>query len=91
VNRIFLGRWWHWAILAASVGALWIAGDKRMHVIHFNAFILSLLLVTAIVLAILIARTHPGERITRDPLQPPGTHSDEEDGQSDPPTTSAQP
>jgi hypothetical protein len=90
VNRIFLGRWWHWAILVASVGALWIAGDGRMHVIHFNAFILSLLLATTIVLAILLARTRPGERITRDPLYSPAAHSGEEEAQSDPPTTSAQ-
>ena len=49
MSRIFLGKWWHWGILVASVAALWVAGEKRMHVIHFNAFILSLLVVTAIV------------------------------------------
>jgi hypothetical protein len=68
VSRIFLGRWWHWGILVASVAALWLAGEKRMHVIHFNAFILSLLVVTAIVVAFLVARTRPGEQVTRDPL-----------------------
>jgi len=40
-----------------------------MHVIHFNTFILSLLCVTAIVVAILIARTRPGEQVTRDRLE----------------------
>lgn len=69
MNRIFLGRWWHWVILIVSVAALWLAGEKRMHVIHFNAFILSLFVVTAIVIAVLIARTRPGEQITRDPLE----------------------
>jgi hypothetical protein len=69
VSRIFLGRWWHWGILASSVAVLWVAGAKRMHVIHFNAFILSLLCVTAIVVAILIARTRPGEQVTRDRLK----------------------
>lgn len=69
MNRIFLGKWWHWVILIVSVAALWLAGEKRMHVIHFNAFILSLFIVTAIVIAILIARTRPGEQITRDPLE----------------------
>ena len=68
MSRIFLGKWWHWGILVASVAALWVAGEKRMHVIHFNAFILSLLVVTAIVVAFLIARTRPGERVTRDRL-----------------------
>lgn len=68
MSRIFLGRWWHWGILVASVAALWLAGEKRMHVIHFNTFILSLLVVTAIVVAFLIARTRPGEQVTRDRL-----------------------
>ena len=69
MSRIFLGRWWHWGILVASVAALWLAGDKRMHVIHFNTFILSLLVVTAIVVAVLVARTRPGEQVTRDRLE----------------------
>lgn len=68
MKRIFLGRWWHWGILIASVAALWFAGEQRMHVIHFNAFILSLLAVTAIVVAILVVKTRPGEQVTRDPL-----------------------
>jgi hypothetical protein len=68
MNRIFLGRWWHWGILVASVAALWFAGANRMHVIHFNTFILSMLVVTAIVIVILVAKTRPGEQITRDPL-----------------------
>ncbi len=69
MSRIFLGRWWHWGVLIASVGALWLAGENRLHVIHFNTFILSLLGVTAIVVAVLIARTRPGEQVTRDPLE----------------------
>ena len=73
MSRIFLGRWWHWGILVASVAALWLAGEKRMHVIHFNTFVLSLLAVTAIVIAILVARTRPGEQVTRDRLDSAGS------------------
>ena len=69
MNRIFLGRWWHWIILVASVVALWLAGEKRMHVIHFNTFILSVLVGTAIVIALLVAKARPGEQITRDPME----------------------
>lgn len=72
MSRIFLGKWWHWGILIASVGALWLAGEQRMHVIHFNAFILSVLVVTAIVLALLVGGTRPGEQITRDRLDSHG-------------------
>jgi len=69
MSGIFLGKWWHWGILAVSVAALWLAGQDRMHVIHFNAFILCLLAATAIVVAILIASTRPGEQVTRDRLE----------------------
>lgn len=68
MNRIFLGKWWHWAILVASVAALWLAGGERLHVVHFNAFILSVLVVTALAVAFLIAGTRPGEQVTRDHL-----------------------
>ncbi len=79
MNQIFLGKWWHWGILIAGVVALWLAGEHRMHVIHFNTFILSLLGVTAIVVAILIFRTRPGEQITRDPLESPAHHPVDEE------------
>lgn len=69
MSRIFLGKWWHWGILAASVAALWFAGHERVHVIHFNTFILSVLAATAIIVAILIAKTRPGEQVTRDRLE----------------------
>jgi len=78
VSRIFLGKWWHWGILAASVAALWFAGHERVHVIHFNTFILSVLAATAIIVAILIAKTRPGEQVTRDRLE-----SDAEDFRTD--------
>lgn len=71
MSRIFLGKWWHWGLLIAGVVALWIAGAKRMHVIHFNSFILSLLLTAAIVVAFLVAGTRRGEQVTRDRLDFP--------------------
>jgi hypothetical protein len=71
VSGIFLGRWWHWGILAASVAVLWLAGENRMHVIHFNAFVLGLLAVTAVVVAVVVFGARPGEQMTRDPLDSP--------------------
>lgn len=79
MSRIFLGRWWHWGILVAGVVALWFAGENRMHVIHFNAFILSLLVVTAVVIVFLIARTRPGEQVTRDRLDSRAVQSSNEE------------
>jgi hypothetical protein len=69
VSRIFLGRWWHWAILVVGAALLWAAGSERMHVIHFNTFVLSVLGVTALVLGAVIRGTRPGEQVTRDPLE----------------------
>lgn len=77
MSRIFLGKWWHWCLLVAGVVALWIAGEKRMHVIHFNTFILSLLLIVAIVVAFLVAGTRRGEQVTRDRLDLPADHTPE--------------
>lgn len=68
MSRLFLGKWWHWLILVVCVAALWLAGHEKMHVVHFNAFVLSLLAATAVVLAIILAGTRPGEQVTRDRL-----------------------
>ena len=75
MSRSCLGRWWQWGILVASVAARWLAGEERMHVIHFNTFILSLFVVTAVVVAFVIAKTRPGEQVTRDPLDSRAEHS----------------
>ena len=69
MSRLFLGKWWHWAIVVAGAGALWLAGHEKAHVVHFNAFILALLAATAVVIAVIVAGTRPGEQVTRDPLQ----------------------
>jgi len=70
MRGIFLGRWWHWAILLVGAGALYFAGTKKLHVVHFNDFILGLLAAVAIVVALLLAGTRPGEQVTRDRLDP---------------------
>ena len=69
MSRLFLGKWWHWAIVVTCVGALWLAGHEKAHVVHFNGFILSLLAATAVVVAVIVAGTRPGEQVTRDPLE----------------------
>ena len=69
MSRIFLGYWWHWAILIALSAGLWVAGDNRMHVIHFNTFVSGLLVVVCVILSILLAATRPGEQVTREVLE----------------------
>jgi hypothetical protein len=69
VSKIFLGRWWHWALLIVLCAVLWIAGDNRMHVIHFNQFVSALLAGVCVILAIVLVGTRPGEQVTRDVLE----------------------
>ena len=73
MGSIFLGKWWHWSILIVVCGLLWWAGYQRLHVIHFNVFVATLALGTAIVVLVLLAGTRPGEQVTRDRIE----HSDQ--------------
>ncbi len=70
MTRVFLGKWWHWAIVVAITALLWLAGDRRMHVVEFNTFVLLLLGGAAMVVTAVLAGTRPGEQVTRDRLEP---------------------
>lgn len=69
MREIFLGKVWHWALLAAIAALLWWAGDAKLHVIHFNAFILSILAGSVVVILLVVWTTRPGEQVTRDKLE----------------------
>jgi len=69
MNHIFLGKWWHWLILVVSVLLMWSAGSQKMHVIHFNAFVLLLITGTVIAVFCIVHGTQSGEQVTRDPLK----------------------
>lgn len=68
MNRLFLGKWWHWAILVIIVGLMWFAGERKMHVIHFNFFVSMLFLGTLVALVVIVRGTDPQEQVTRDPI-----------------------
>ena len=70
MGRIFLGKWWHWCVIMVTVGLLWVAGSRRMHVIEFNTFIVLLFVFVAAVVLLLLAGTRPGEQVTRDEIKP---------------------
>ena len=68
IRQIFLGKPWHWALMAVAAGLLWYCGSKRLHVIEFNLFIIGLLVgFTASVFAIVWFHRE-GEQVTREPL-----------------------
>lgn len=69
MGKLFLGKWWHWLVLAIAIGLLWQAGVTKMHVINFNTFVLVLLAGTIITVLLLIKGTRRGEQITREELK----------------------
>ncbi len=66
LGKIFLGKFWHWAMLAVATALLWLAGSNRFHVREFNWFVIAMLIGTCVVLLCLLRFTRPGEQITRD-------------------------
>ena len=69
MGTFFLGKWWHWLLLAVMVGLLWLAGSHRLHVVDFNTFILSLTGGVIVAVGRLLGGTRPGEQVTRDPIE----------------------
>jgi hypothetical protein len=70
MSRIFLGKPLHWLVLVVITGGLWYAGDERLHVIHFNAFILTVLAISAGCVSLVLYGPGRGGRLTRDEIVP---------------------
>lgn len=68
MKGIFLGKWWHWLLLALLVALLWQVGQGKWHVIRFNWFLIALIAGTVVSLLAIIFTTKPGEQITREAL-----------------------
>ncbi len=71
MRNIFLGKTWHWALIAAISGLLWLAGNAKLHVIHFNSFVITLLIGSVVVVLLVTRTTKPGEQVTREPIEDP--------------------
>lgn len=72
MGRVFLGRPFHWLLVAALIALGWLAGRARLHVTDFNLFMAGTLVVTAGVLLLVLWSSPPGAEVTRDPLAEPG-------------------
>lgn len=70
IGKIFLGKAWHWALIAVASGLLWFCGSQRLHVIEFNIFVSAMLVLTAVAVLAVIWFHRPGEQVTRDALVP---------------------
>ncbi len=68
MRDVFLGKPWHWAIVVIVAALMAWAGGARAHVIHFNVFLIALV-VGSLLIILLILKTHrAGEQVTREPL-----------------------
>ncbi len=68
MGRVFLGKAWHWMIIAAAAGLLWFCGSKRLHVIEFNTFVIVMLAGTSLAVVSILWFHRPGDQVTRDRL-----------------------
>ena len=68
MHEIFLGKPWHWLLVAVITALLWWAGAARLHVIEFNSFIIVLLLGGLAIVLLILRTTKEDEQITREPL-----------------------
>ncbi len=70
MNRIFLGKPFHWLLLIVLVLIGWLTGLYKSHVTMFNWFVIGMTVVTAAVVLIVLRTTRPDEQVTRDPILP---------------------
>lgn len=71
MDKLFLGKPLHWALLVAVVAGFWVLGGARLHVTGFNLFV-GLVAITAVALVALVWVTSSAtEQVTRDPIPAP--------------------
>ncbi|MGH1357896.1 MAG: hypothetical protein ACRBC3_03955 [Burkholderiaceae bacterium] len=68
MNRIFLGKPLHWALLIILVALGWVTGAYKSHVIHFNTFVIGAIVVTIGIVFAVLKTSAPDEQVTRDPI-----------------------
>lgn len=70
MGNIFLGKPIHWLVLAAVTVGMWYVGTLRLHVIHFNTFLLALIAISTFCVLFVLYTNKNGERLTRDEIVP---------------------
>jgi len=73
MREIFLGKPLHWLMLVVITAGLWYTGSRRVHIVHFDAFIVALLAVSVVCVLVVLYGPGRGERITRDEIVPDET------------------
>ena len=69
MRGFFLGKPWHWALLAIIVTVLTLVGRAHMQTNAFNLFTIILLAVALVTVGLLVETQRPGDRVTREPFE----------------------
>ncbi len=69
MRKIFLGKPFHWLVLAIVLGALWYMGATLLQTRNFHLFMVILLALTAGAMIAMIATSRKGDRLTREPFE----------------------
>lgn len=77
LNDFFIGKPIYWALIAAVVAISAYLGINKMHVRNFETFQFLLLGLAIVIVGVIITSYKPGERITRDPLDPDDLSNDQ--------------
>jgi hypothetical protein len=83
MRQIFLGKPLHWLVLVVICAGLWYAGSLRVHIVHFDAFIVALLAVSTACVLIVLYGPGRGTRMTRDEIVPDETELRLDDARTD--------
>ncbi len=83
MSRLFLGRASHWAALAVIAAVLWLVGEERFHVTHFNWFVALVLVLALGALALVVFGYRPGDRVMREPPEGPAENGQGGDGRGE--------
>lgn len=68
---IFIGKPWHWGLLALAFAGLAVVGVRYMHTYAFNAFSVICLAIGLTVVAAVVFTYKPGDRVTREAIEAP--------------------
>lgn len=70
IQDIFIGRSLYWLLLAAVMGVFALLGFNKLHVRDFVPFQFTVIIVAIVIVAAIMWLYKPGERATREPLDP---------------------
>lgn len=81
MNRIFLGRAYHWLALIAAFAVMAVVGLDHLHTSFYNLFAAISFAVGLVLVLVVVLPHRPGERVTRDPIEiPQGDEEIDRDG-----------